>query len=64
MSSDEPVQELNRDECRELLKHGTLGRLATAVGGVRFEGALLVLASDPHRVGGAPVDRRVGWRRC
>lgn len=33
MSSDESVRELDRDECRELLKQGTLGRLATAVGG-------------------------------
>jgi len=33
MSSDEPVQELDRAECRELLKQGVLGRLATAVGG-------------------------------
>jgi nitroimidazol reductase NimA-like FMN-containing flavoprotein (pyridoxamine 5'-phosphate oxidase superfamily) len=33
MSSDEPVQELNRAECRELLKRGVLGRLATAAGG-------------------------------
>lgn len=33
MPSDEPVQELSRDECRELLKRGVLGRLATAAGG-------------------------------
>lgn len=33
MSSDEPVREMDRDECRELLKQGTLGRLATAAGG-------------------------------
>ena len=33
MPSDEPVQELSRDECRELLKRGELGRLATAAGG-------------------------------
>ena len=33
MSSDEAVQELDRAECRELLKQGVLGRLATAVGG-------------------------------
>ena len=33
MSSDEPVQELDRDECRELLKENVLGRLATAAGG-------------------------------
>lgn len=33
MSADEPVQELSRDECRELLKRGELGRLATAAGG-------------------------------
>ncbi|MEV8213244.1 pyridoxamine 5'-phosphate oxidase family protein [Leifsonia sp. NPDC077715] len=33
MSPDEPVQELSRDECRELLKRGELGRLATAAGG-------------------------------
>ncbi|MGO4593788.1 pyridoxamine 5'-phosphate oxidase family protein [Leifsonia sp. 2TAF2] len=33
MSSDDPVQELDRTECRELLKQGVLGRLATAAGG-------------------------------
>ncbi|GAA2048007.1 MULTISPECIES: pyridoxamine 5'-phosphate oxidase family protein [Leifsonia] len=33
MSSDDPVQELDRAECRELLKQGVLGRLATTVGG-------------------------------
>lgn len=33
MPSDEPVEELSRDACRELLKQGVLGRLATAVGG-------------------------------
>lgn len=33
MPSDEPVRELDRDECKELLKQGTLGRLATAAGG-------------------------------
>ncbi|WP_374009231.1 pyridoxamine 5'-phosphate oxidase family protein [Leifsonia sp. LS-T14] len=33
MPSDEPVRELTRDECRELLKGGMLGRLATAAGG-------------------------------
>ncbi|UAJ77817.1 pyridoxamine 5'-phosphate oxidase family protein [Leifsonia sp. ZF2019] len=33
MSPDEPFRELDRDECRELLKQGELGRLATAVGG-------------------------------
>ena len=33
MSPDEPGQELSRDECRELLKRGDLGRLATAAGG-------------------------------
>lgn len=33
MPPDEPVQELSRDECRELLKLGDLGRLATAAGG-------------------------------
>jgi nitroimidazol reductase NimA-like FMN-containing flavoprotein (pyridoxamine 5'-phosphate oxidase superfamily) len=33
MSQDEPVRELDREECSELLKQGVLGRLATAVGG-------------------------------
>ena len=33
MSMDEPVRELDRDECRELLKTAQLGRLATAAGG-------------------------------
>lgn len=33
MPSDEPVRELDRDECRELLKSSELGRLATAAGG-------------------------------
>jgi hypothetical protein len=33
MPSDEPVRELDRDECREILKSASLGRLATAVGG-------------------------------
>jgi hypothetical protein len=33
MPSDEQVSELDRDECRELLKRGTLGRLALAAGG-------------------------------
>jgi uncharacterized protein len=33
MSSEDPVRELDGDECRELLKRATLGRLATAVGG-------------------------------
>ena len=31
--ADDPVRELDRDECRELLRQGTLGRLATAAGG-------------------------------
>jgi nitroimidazol reductase NimA-like FMN-containing flavoprotein (pyridoxamine 5'-phosphate oxidase superfamily) len=33
MFPDEPVRELDADECRELLGSGTLGRLATAAGG-------------------------------
>ncbi|MGO4535901.1 pyridoxamine 5'-phosphate oxidase family protein [Leifsonia sp. 2MCAF36] len=33
MRSDEPIRELDRDECRELLTHDTIGRLATAAGG-------------------------------
>lgn len=33
MSTDEVVRDLGRDECRELLRQGTLGRLATAAGG-------------------------------
>ncbi|GAA4142510.1 pyridoxamine 5'-phosphate oxidase family protein [Leifsonia shinshuensis] len=33
MSSDDPVRVLDRDECREVLKGASVGRLATAVGG-------------------------------
>lgn len=33
MSSEDPVRTLDGDECREILKQGTLGRLALAVGG-------------------------------
>ena len=33
MPSDEAVRELDRDECKEMLRQGTLGRLATSAGG-------------------------------
>ena len=33
MSQDEVVRVLDQEECRDLLKSGTLGRLATAAGG-------------------------------
>ncbi|MGN6426315.1 pyridoxamine 5'-phosphate oxidase family protein [uncultured Leifsonia sp.] len=55
MSSDDPVRVLDRDECREILKGATVGRLATAVGGepdiypVNFysDGASILIRTAP-----------------